>query len=278
MRVQHHHAHIVACMAENGHLSPVIGLACDGVGLGEDNAVWGCEVMRVEPARYTRLGHLRYVPLLGGDAAAVQTARPALAVLWDTYGHEMLEMPLAKHLAGTRNDLESAVQLLETGVNCPPHSSLGRWFDAVAGLCGVAAENAYEGQAPMHLEAAMVRGVENHYDFALTAGDPFQVDLRPAVREMVNDLSGGYNVGVVASRFHNTVARFLLACAERAREMTGLHTVALSGGCFANRFLAAELYALLITEGFEVLRHIDLPCNDGCVSVGQAVVAAARLG
>jgi hydrogenase maturation protein HypF len=316
VRVQHHHAHIVACMAENGCTQPVIGLACDGVGLGDDGAVWGCEVLRAERGDYQRLGHLRYVPLWGGDAAAVETARPALAALWDTFGREMLEMPLAQQLAGGAKALETAVELLSAGVNCPPSSSLGRWFDAVAGLCGLAARNDFEGQAPMKLEGAIVPGVENYYDFKIIQADAirsaaagptaaksqaaeegpqaeegfsgqrgvgsgiarpsFLIDLRPMVAEIVGELSAGYEVGVIAGRFHNTVSQFLLAAAVRAREMTGLGVVALSGGCFANQSLLARLKALLGAEDFQVLTHRTTPPNDGCVALGQAIVAAAQ--
>jgi hydrogenase maturation protein HypF len=305
VRVQHHHAHIVACMAENGHAGPVIGLACDGVGLGDDGAVWGCEVLRADAADYQRLGHLRYVPLPGGDAAARETARPALAALWDAFGREILEMPVARQLAGGEAALDAAVQMIEAKVNCPPSSSLGRWFDAAAALCGLAARNDFEGQAPMKLEGAIAAGVENCYEFKVVqptvvgGGHPcptppgkrgqapipnsgigasplFQIDLRPMTVEMVADLSAGLDVGVIAARFHNTVAAFLLESARRAREATGLNVVALSGGCFVNRYLLARLKALLPAARFELLLHRNLPVNDGCVALGQAVVAAAK--
>ena len=292
IRVQHHHAHIAACMAEHGRTDAVIGLACDGVGLGDDNAVWGCEVMLADLRSYRRLGHLRYVPLPGGDAAAKETARPALAAMWDTFGPAIIEMPVARHLAGGDGPLERAIEMLSTGINCPPSSSLGRWFDAVAALSAVATTNGFEGQAPMRLEAAIVAGAENAYTFKLiqppqqgtivlstgpvlkASEPPFLIDLRPMVEEIVNELSAGYNAGIIAARFHNTVAAFLLASAVKARELTGLRTVALSGGCFANRYLTHRLGGMLAGEGFEVLHHINMPCNDGCVSLGQAVIAA----
>lgn len=280
IRVQHHHAHIVSCMAQSGYWQPVIGLACDGTGLGDDGAVWGCEVMRVEVGQYERLGHLRYMPLPGGDAAATQTVRPALAALWDTFGPSMIEMPLARQLAGSMQALEAMVQLLQVGANCPPCSSLGRWFDAIAAMCGLAQENQYEGQAPMALEAACVDGVAHAYDYRLAHdadGRLFQIDLRPMVAQIVNELQASYNVGVIASRFHNTVAAFLLDGAKAARQATGLEVVALSGGCFANRYLMGRLKGALLAEGFEVLSHRDVPCNDGCVALGQAIIASARL-
>ena len=281
VRVQHHHAHIASCMAEHGRCDPVIGLACDGVGYGDDGAVWGCEVFRCDLRDYQRLGHLRYVPLPGGDAAAVETFRPALAALWDTFGDELYDMPIARQLAGGDDALARLIQLLTAGLNCPPSSSLGRWFDAAAALCEVAMKNDFEGQAPMRLESQIAPGVENAYDFKLigprdAAGEAFRIDLRPMVAEIVNDLAAGFDAGVVAARFHNTVVAFLLASARRARELTGLDVVALSGGCFANRYVTGRLIDRLDADGFQTLGHRTMPCNDGCIALGQAAVAVAR--
>ncbi len=276
VRVQHHHAHIASVLAEHGRTGPVIGLACDGVGYGDDGAVWGCEVMRADLLEYERLGHLRYLPLIGGDAAASETYRPALAALHDTFGPECLKLLISHRLSAERSHLESAVEMMTLDTNCPQSSSLGRWFDAVAGLTGVATTNRFEGEAPMMLEASIAPGVKDKYDFRILAGGPFMIDLRPMVEGIVEDLSGRESVGVVAAKFHNTVAAFLIASAVRAREECGLNTVAMSGGCFANRYLTAHVSAGLVADGFEVLRHGRIPCNDGGLSLGQAVVACAR--
>ncbi|MBL7132920.1 MAG: carbamoyltransferase HypF, partial [Phycisphaerae bacterium] len=275
VRVQHHHAHIAACLAENAQAGPAIGLACDGVGYGDDGAVWGCEVLQADIRGYRRLGHLRCMPLVGGDAAATETYRPALAALHDAFGQAA-----AEYAHGVRTDfpeekLQAAVELLMLDVNCPPGSSLGRWFDAVAWLCGLAERNSFEGQAPMMLEAAIQNGVGQAYDFRLVAEGPFTIDLRPMVEQIVGDLRNGQDAGMVAAKFHNTVVSFLAASALRAREETNLDVVALSGGCFANRYLTARLSEALAAEGLRVLRHRTIPCNDGGVALGQAVVAAA---
>ncbi|MFB3891740.1 MAG: carbamoyltransferase HypF [Phycisphaerae bacterium] len=277
VRVQHHYAHVAACMAENGQAGPVIGLACDGTGYGQDGAVWGCEVLKADLRGYERLGHLRYMPLPGGDAAAAQTYRPALSALREAFGDEVAPVLEACRLRAAREEIDATLEQLARGVNCPPSSSLGRWFDAVAGLCGLAEANLFEGQAPMALEAAIRPGVSESYKFDVAAedGDAFLIDPRPMVRQIVDDLRLGADAGEIAARFHNTVAAFLLAAASRAREMTGLQVVALSGGCFANRYLMANLVPALEREKFTVLRHTTVPCNDGCVALGQAVVAAA---
>jgi hydrogenase maturation protein HypF len=276
IRVQHHHAHAVACLAENGR-AEAIALVCDGVGYGDDGAVWGCEVLRASLAAYERLGHLRYCRLPGADRAALETYRPAVAALHDAFGDDCLDHPVAARLAAGRAGLKDTLRLLQTGVNCPASSSLGRWFDAVAALCGVAEANRFEGQAPMALESAVAAGVDGAYGFRLESDAPFQIDLRPMVAALADDLVGGERVGVVAAKFHNTVASFLLAAARRAREQTRLHVVALSGGCFVNRYLMARLLRLLEADGFAVLTHRTIPTNDGGVALGQAVVAAATV-
>ncbi len=276
IRVQHHHAHAVACLAENGHRGPAIALICDGVGYGDDGAVWGCEVLRADRLGYERLGHLRYVPLIGGDSAAHQTYRPAIAALYDTFGDRCLELARMLPLAAGPKKLEAAIEMLHVGAHCPPSSSLGRWFDAVAALCGLADENTYEGQAPMKLEAAIDSTVTDSYPFELQAGGPFQIDLRPMVDGIVFDLDAGRPQGVISAKFHNTVSRFLAASARRARGETGLSVVALSGGCFANRHVTDALVKELSADGFDVLTHHTVPCNDGGVALGQAVVALAR--
>jgi hydrogenase maturation protein HypF len=278
VRVQHHHAHIASCLAEWGRTGPAIGIACDGTGYGDDGAVWGCEILQADLRSYQRLGHLRYLPLPGGDAAAKETFRPALAALHQAFGEGYMRVAQS-HLSAAKPECFHAVgEVLESGANCPLSSSLGRWFDAAAALCGVAGANEYEGQAPMRLEAVAAEGVTDTYEFDIPAVLPLTIDLTPMVRGLVADREGGTAVGVVAAKFHNTVAAFLAAATRRAREATGLSLVALSGGCFANRRLATRLAATLEADGFEVLRHITVPCNDGGVALGQAAVAAARTG
>jgi len=273
--VQHHHAHIVACLAENDRAGPAIGLACDGAGYGDDGATWGCEVLLADLQGYRRLGHLRYLPLAGGDAASIDTVRPALAALYDAFGDDW-----SAHIALCRSHcdgatVEAAAEMLTLGVNCPPASSLGRWFDAAAYMTGVATANRYEGEAPMRLETAAVEGTDDSYTFEIRSTGPFVIDLRPMVVDLCGDLAGGVETPLISARFHNTVVRFLLAAALRAQEETGLNTVALSGGCFANRYLTTRLTEALAARGLEVLTHRRIPCNDGGIALGQAVAAEA---
>jgi len=274
--VQHHHAHIVSCMAEHGRGEPVIGLACDGVGYGDDGAVWGGEVLLARLDSYERLGHLRYLPLIGGDAAATETWRPALAALVETFGDDAADWAERLHLPVEMDRVAAALDMLTAGVNCPAASSLGRWFDAVAALAGLADANRYEGQAPMLLEAAVGGDAADAYAFAIDSQGSFEMDLRPMVEQMAGEIATGAAAGVVAGRFHNTIAEMLLAAAKRAADQSGLRTVALSGGCFLNRVLTDRLAGRLAEAGLEVLRHETIPCNDGGVALGQAVVAATK--
>jgi len=274
VRVQHHHAHIAACLAENGRAEEVIGLACDGVGYGDDGAVWGCEILRADPGDYQRLGHLRYLPLIGGDAACRQTFRPAAAAMQDAFGDDWLDLIRGLPLVASDRELESVAEILAAGISCPQSSSLGRWFDAVAGICGLAQTNRFEGEAPMKLQSVVDRDVEDAYAYRLLSSGPFLIDLRPMVEGIVFDLQAGAAVGAVAAKFHNTVVRFLAAGARQARQETHLTVVALSGGCFANRIVTERLLDELEADGFEVLTHHTVPCNDGGVALGQAVVAA----
>ncbi len=279
-KVQHHHAHVAACLGENSTNGPVIGLACDGVGYGPGGGVWGCEILRADLASYRRIGHLKEMPLIGGDAAAVQTWRPALAALHGAFGSDCAERMSACRGRAEAENIHAAMEMLRTGVNCPPTSSLGRLFDAVAWMTGVAEKNRYEGEAPMKLEAAVEKGVDSSYGFEIVeaAGTvKFHIDPCIMVRDIIADLEGGMTSEVIAAKFHNTVAEFLTAAAVRAAEETNLETVAITGGCFANRYLTARVIELLSDKGLKVIRHRIIPPGDGGVALGQAIVAAARI-
>jgi hydrogenase maturation protein HypF len=276
VRVQHHHAHLAACLVDNARMDPVIGVVCDGTGYGDDGAVWGCEILQAHMTDYRRLGHLRYIPLVGGDVAAVETYRPAVAALFDAFAENCHRIIRDLSLPAPPDRIRSVLEILSAGVDCPQGGSLGRWFDAVACMCGLVAENRCEGEAPMKLEAAIREGVKDAYSFAIRSEGPFLIDLRPMAEGLAFDLIGGLPAGEVAAKFHNTVVRFLAAAARKAAMETGINVVALSGGCFANRYLTAGLVEELSSQGIEVLTHRDLPCNDGSIALGQVAVALTR--
>jgi hydrogenase maturation protein HypF len=274
--VQHHHAHIAAVLGEHGLDGPVIGIAYDGAGYGPDGTVWGGEILLAEPARFERLGYLRRVPLAGGDAAVREPWRAALGYLTEVFGFQLDTFErYFPEVPG--NACGAVVDMLEKRFNVVESSSAGRLFDCVAALLGFRGRVNYEGQAAVELEQYADPRETGYYPFEVTEGEPFEVDWRPTVAAVVEDIDAGTDPSVVAARFHNTIARTLAAAAERAREITGLSSVAFSGGVFQNTTLLDRTLPLLERAGFEVLRHKYLPPNDGCISYGQVIVALAGL-
>ena len=284
--VQHHHAHIASVMAEWGAAGPVVGLACDGTGYGTDGAVWGCEVLVCQRGEFERVGHLEYFPLVGGDRAAIETWRPAAALVRAAYGEKWREVWSAIRLlrpagapAATPNDDELRVfeQQIVRAVNAPPTSSLGRVFDAVSFLLGLCDENRHEAEAAMALEAAAgertasVTPLPYH---VTTAGDAVQLSLVPTVRAIVEARLAQKDAPALAARFHETVARMLCDAARAVCAARGLAKVALSGGCFANRWLLTRLIEALESSGLRVLYNRHVPAGDGGVALGQAFVAS----
>jgi hydrogenase maturation protein HypF len=264
--VQHHHAHLAACLAEHGRAGPVIGVAFDGTGCGPAGDLWGGEILVVDLLRFDRFAHLRPIALPGGEAAIRQPWRLACAALLDA--DEPLDL---LEWIGLR--LDAVRRLIDAGVCCPRATGAGRWFDAVASLCAVREEISYEAQAAIELEGVAREGEAEPYPFGFAG----EVDLRSTVRAIASDLRRGVAATEVAARFHETLAQAVLECARRARESTRLETVALSGGCFQNRRLTERCHGLLEHDGFEVLLHRLVPPNDGGVSLGQAAIAARTL-
>lgn len=273
--VQHHHAHIVSVMAEHELQGPVIGLALDGTGYGTDGAVWGGEVLVAEAGRFTRAAHLAYVPMPGGAAAIREPWRMAAAHLEDAFGDgwRRTDLPLFETVPAEKLDL--AARMARSGVNAPPTSSLGRLFDAVAALCGLRARVHYEGQAAMELEMAADPKAPGGYPYAVMPGDALTVATAPLIRAVAADLGAGVPPPVVAGRFHRTVIELFVDLCRRVRRQTRLTQVALSGGVFQNVILLEGMIRALAEAGFSVYTSEQVPANDGGISLGQAVAAAA---
>jgi hydrogenase maturation protein HypF len=277
LEIQHHHAHIAACLAENGYTGPVIGLAFDGTGYGDDGTAWGGEVLLADLKDSRRLAHLRPVPLPGGDAAVRQPWRMALSHLTQAWGEGLtgLRLPILDKLSPEQ--IRIVCRMAARGINAPLTSSLGRLFDAVAALCGIKREAAFEGQAAMELEMAAER-TDRCYPFGWDQGGDCVIHTEGIIRGVVHDLIGGLAVPEISGRFHATLVRlFTDLCAQLARQ-TGTRTVALSGGVFQNRLLLEGLSRSLEAAGLTVLSHRQVPTNDGGIALGQAAVAAARFG
>ncbi|MFB7257265.1 carbamoyltransferase HypF [Streptomyces nojiriensis] len=285
VRVQHHHAHIASAMAEHGRGAgrPVIGVAFDGTGYGDDGAVWGGEVLLADYAGFTRFAHLAYVPLPGGDAAVHRPYRMALSHLRAAGIDRTPELPCTA--ACPPEELALLERQLERGLNCVPTSSMGRLFDAVSSLAGICHLAGYEAQAAIELEgAALGAGGADPgpgYAFGLRAapgpdGGPVTADPAPVLAAVVADVRAGTDPALIAARFHTGVAALVATLCVLARERHGLDTVALTGGVFANTLLSSACARRLGAAGFTVLRHGRVPPNDGGLSLGQLMVAAAH--
>jgi hydrogenase maturation protein HypF len=263
LRVQHHHAHVAAVMAEHRLARPVLGLALDGVGLGEGGAIWGGELLRVDTGGFTRLGHLAPIALPGGDRAAREPWRMAAAALHALGRGEEIERRFSHGAAAAVH------QMLAQDVRCPATTSAGRWFDAAAGMLGLKEVMRYEGQAAMLLEGlATAHGaVDPAPDIRLS--DDLILDLLPLVGRLADTSDAGFG----AALFHSTLARGLADWVAVAANRTGIEDVVLSGGCFMNRVLATEVARRLADAGLVVHEACELPPNDGGIAAGQAWVA-----
>ena len=275
--VQHHHAHIVSCMTDNGVEGPAIGVALDGTGYGTDGAIWGGEFLVAELGRFDRVGHLEYVPLLGGEAAIKKPYRMALGYIWSLLGDDFSldGLPLGK--LGS-SELGLLKQQLRRGLNCPLTSSAGRLFDAVSAIAGVCTEISYEAQAAIELEmvaegSSTSRGAKS-YPFEIVEQDGLRVvKLSKLIAAIVKDVRGCVPASRISLKFHKTVAQMVREMCLSISKNTGIKVVALSGGVFQNRLLTRTTVEALDQEGFTVLLHRDVPCNDGGISLGQAVIA-----
>jgi hydrogenase maturation protein HypF len=273
VRVQHHHAHFASVLAEHNLSSPSLGFIFDGSGYGEDGNLWGGEVLYGDRAGFTRLAHLRYLPLPGGEAAIREPWRQALSALFAAGGEELAANARWQWPAGW----EMALAALKQNVNAPLSSGMGRLFDALAAIGGLYHTVSYEGQAAIALEHRADEAVSGCYSFAIqeTAG-PWEADWRPLVAAAAHDILNGTGVGALAARFHRAISGLCLHMARRCRAERGVATVALSGGCWQNIRLLTRVWQELSDDGFKVYSNSAVPANDGGLAYGQAAVAAWR--
>jgi hydrogenase maturation protein HypF len=275
--VQHHHAHIVSCMAECGISGPVIGLAMDGTGYGTDGTSWGGEILVADVHDFERIGHFEGVPLPGGDAAVREPWRMAVSYLHQTFGADLfdLSIPFVKNLDLTRAHL--VVDMIEKHINTPQTSSCGRLFDGIAALVGLRNRVSYRAQAAIELEMAIGEG-DGDYPTSLNEEQgKIIIPTTAIVRGVVSDLIAGVDRQTISRKFHTTLIRvFAQACVE-VRNRRTLNRVVLSGGVFQNAFLLSTLETALLDLDFEVYTHSLVPTHDGGIALGQAVVANALL-
>jgi hydrogenase maturation protein HypF len=273
--VQHHHAHIASCMAEHGLEGPVIGVVFDGLGYGGDGTIWGGEFLVAKIFGYERRAHLRCVPLAGGDRAIREPWRMAVSYLRDALGKDPFSLSLPGWDAISQKKIEIVTSMMQQRLNTVQTSSCGRLFDAVASLIGLRHEVNYEGQAAIELEMTALEGVSESYPFEISAASPWEIDLRPAIEQLVREVKKKLPVGFIAAKFHNTLVAVVVETCRRLRDTDGLNLVCLGGGTFQNAYLLERVVPAFRSSGFEVYLNRKVPTNDGGIAFGQAAVANA---
>lgn len=279
--VQHHHAHIAACMAENGLDGNVLGVSFDGTGFGPDGSIWGGEFMYASLTDFKRFAHLKYTPMPGGARAIKEPWRMAAGYLFNEFGRDWKIQESVGFLKNKNGMLlEALEEIMEKWINCPPTSSMGRLFDAVAALIGIRDTVNYEGQAAVEMEQAAVRAINKvdiNYNYVTNLRDSvYEIDTGGIISGVLDDLSQKEDESVIAWKFHNTIKDMVVSLCKRGREEFGENRVCLSGGVFQNLLLLDMVYRELTANKFNVYIHRLVPANDGNISLGQAVVARER--
>lgn len=285
IEVQHHHAHVAACMAENELEGTVLGISWDGTGYGTDGTIWGGEFLLADYASFKRVCHFRLFRLPGGEKAVRETRRTALGILYELFGEEALGMDEIPIIRGfQKEEIRIFGQMMRKNINSPVTSSVGRIFDGIAALIGLKQKASFEGQAAMELEYITKDGIESSYTFdvmekesqprlSIPQSPPsYIVDWARIVLAVLEDVEEGISKEEIATKFHNTLSEI----AVYAARLSGIEKVVLTGGVFQNRYLTERTYRRLEEEGFKPYTHQRVPPNDGGISLGQAVVASAR--
>jgi len=279
IRVQHHYAHIVSCMAENGLDKKVIGIALDGTGYGDDGKIWGGEVLISDLIEYNRVAHIQYMPLPGGDKAVIEPWRVGLAYIYETFSNDLKNMNLPFLKSIDKEKVELVISMIEKKINTPYTSSCGRLFDAISSIIGLRNFVDYEAQAAIELEN-IIDAKNNDkiiYNYSFSESEPNVIDIKPLIRDVVYDSLNKVHPKIISLRFHKTIAKIFLDISIKLRDRYKIDEIVLSGGCFQNIFLLGLMKKNLEENRFSVYTHSLVPPNDGGVSLGQAIVAGKIL-
>lgn len=274
VRVQHHHAHIVSCMVENNIIGPVIGISLDGSGYGLDGAIWGGEILIADYTSFERKAHLEYLPMAGGEIAIKRPFRLAIGYLYSLF-KEIPKLPFLDEVP--EEEIMIVKEQIDKNINTPLTSSMGRLFDAVSSMLNICKEASYEGQPAVELEMAS-REIETDecYRWDIdTNDDIFILKVKPMFEGIIEEIDK-IPKELISAKFHNTIAMMLADVALLLKEKTKIERVVLSGGCFQNRRLLKKILSLLAKRGFQVITHHYIPCNDGGISLGQAIVGSIK--
>lgn len=271
VEVQHHHAHIASCMAEYNITDKVIGIAYDGTGYGTDGNIWGAEFLICDLKDFLRVGHLKYKPLPGGELAIRKIYRVALGFISEdiNFYKDFVERFDSK-------EVDLILKQIEKKINTPYVSSMGRFFDAAASLLGVKDQVLFEGQGAMELESLIIEN-DDFYDFDVYRDEEYIINPEIILHQLYEDYKNGIDKRIIATKFHNSIVEFTHYLALELRKEFGINKVVLSGGSFQNRYLLKKLLAKLTASGFEAYSNSKVPCNDGGISLGQAVIANKKL-
>lgn len=273
IEVQHHHAHIASCMAENGLDEKVIGLAFDGTGYGNDGNIWGGEFMVCDYRDFFRHNHFEYMSMPGGDKVTEEPWRMGISLLYQTFGKDFLavELPFLQGIGKEKSIL--IAEAIEKKINCPLTSSAGRLFDAIAAITGVCTHTLHHAEAPMRLESLLDENQEGYYKAYISD----HVSFKPVIRQICTDIIQGISSAVISAKFHNTIIETALEVIQKISAETGIHKVVLSGGTFQNKYLLERMENKLNQYHFQVFTHSRIPCNDGGIALGQIAIAGKKM-
>ena len=268
--IQHHHAHIVSCMAEHSLEEEVIGVAFDGTGYGSDGKLWGGEFFICDKKNFKRLAHINYIALPGGEGAIREPWKIAISYLYDTFKEDYATY-VPKHLQEKKHEI--ITEIIKKDINSPKASSIGRLFDAVAALLGFDAKITFQGEAAIDLENLCCRDDQSFYQYNISLEDGiYIIDCKPLIKSVVIEVIDGIDKELIARRFHNTIIKFTIELCEILRKEYNLSSVVLSGGVFQNEILLINIYKELIKRDFKVYIHEQIPANDEGISIGQMII------
>ncbi|MCQ2969066.1 MAG: carbamoyltransferase HypF [Clostridium sp.] len=268
--IQHHHAHIVACIQENFLEGEVIGVAFDGTGYGTDGKLWGGEFFICDKEKFKRLAHINYISLPGGEGAIKEPWKMAISYLYDIFKEDYF-MYLPKHLQEKKHKI--ITEIIKKDINSPKASSIGRLFDAVAALLGFDDKITFQGEAAIYLENISVKYDNKNYEYKIYCEQgSYIIDCNVLIKSIVTDIINGVDKDIIAKRFHNTIIKFTIELCEILRKEYDLSSVVLSGGVFQNEILLINIYEGLIRKNFNVYIHEQIPANDEGISIGQMII------
>jgi len=273
LKVQHHHAHIVSCMAEHGLDEKVIGISLDGTGFGTDGRIWGGEFLIADTLDFERFTHFDYIPMPGGDRAVEEPWRMAFSYLFKYFGDTIDYQSIPAFRSIDRQALDMIKEMLRKDINSPLSSGAGRLFDSVSALLGICPKNSFDAEAPIRLESSIRSGTDQHYPFAQGNSIVFAETFKAMLDDMRQTV-----ISVISAKFHNTVAQVILEVSEKIRSELSIEKVVLSGGVFQNKYLLEKSVSNLTKSEFKVYTNHQVPANDGGISLGQIVIASKKMG